>query len=461
MTTGAGYDTLRRAIDDPTVRGTVPAVELAAALLERIAQCDPALNAFITVTPDLALADAARADAARAAGAPLPLDGMPIAVKDLIDVAGVRCTAASRLFADRIPTEDAVIVARLRAAGGVVLGKTNMDEIAFGATTTNPPPFGTCRNPWNTTRVAGGSSGGSGAAVAADLCVAALGSDTGGSIRIPSSLCGTSGLRPTFGTVSNRGSFHLCPSFDTLGPLARSVADLERLHAVIVGVDPEDPWAVVHPPAREVSDVRGLRIGVPRALFFDNLGAGVEAAVRAAADTLAGLGAAVEDIDLSADEALSRATAAVLRAEALATYRELYDRSPELIGPEVLRRFRIGEQLSGEEVAAAHVRIREWQWEVRRAFGEVDVILTPTTGITAPPIDNPDPIETTWALTHLTYPWNAAQTPALSVPCGIAPDGLPVGVQLVAAPLGEATLFRLGSAYQQVTDWHRRRPAAV
>jgi aspartyl-tRNA(Asn)/glutamyl-tRNA(Gln) amidotransferase subunit A len=450
---------LRPAIDESERRAEIPATALAQALLDRIAELDGLLNSFITVTPELALADARRADEARAAGRPLPLDGMPIAVKDLIDVAGVRMTGASRLFEHRVAAADAPVVARLREAGAVVLGKTNLHELAYGATTTNPPPFGACRNPWDRERMAGGSSGGSAAALAADLCVGALGTDTGGSIRIPSALCGTSGLRPSYGAVSNRGALHVSPTFDTIGPMARSVDDVARMYACMAAYDPQDAFAVAY-PAREPmgTELAGLRIGLPRGFFFDELEPEIEALVRSAEQTLAGLGAQLEEIELPADESLCQATGVIIRSEAIAVYREHVDASPELIGEQIRKRFRMGEELRGEEVAAAHLRMREWQLTLRQAFRSVDAMLTPATNTAAPSLAEPNSIETTWKLTYLTYPWSLSQMPTLTFPCGFTTAGLPVGVQLTAAALGEPVLFAIGSAYQRETDWHRKRP---
>ena len=438
----------------------MPAVALAQALLDRIGVLDPLLNAFITVTPELALADARRADEARAAGRPLPLDGMPIAVKDLLDVAGIRTTGASRLFERRVAATDAPAVARLREAGAVVLGKTNLHELAYGATTTNPPPFGACRNPWDRERMAGGSSGGSAAALAADLCIGALGSDTGGSIRIPAALCGVSGLRPTYGTVSNRGALRVSPTLDTIGPMARSVEDVARLHACLAAFDPADPFAVSYPAPEPVDadPTRPQDRPATRLLLRAARSRRSRSLVTAAAETLAGLGVHVEEIDLPADE---RALPGDRRHRPLRGARRLpraHRRHPELIGDQIRQRFRLGEELRGEEVAAAHLTMREWQQALRETFRSVDAILTPATNTAAPSLAEPNSIETTWKLTYLTYPWSLSQMPTLTFPCGFTGAGLPVGVQLTGAPLREPVLLAIGSAYQRSTDWHRARP---
>jgi aspartyl-tRNA(Asn)/glutamyl-tRNA(Gln) amidotransferase subunit A len=454
-------DDLRTLIDESAQRASVPAGTLVEALFERIAEYDPQLNAFYTLTPNLAYADAERVDEARRRGRPLPLDGLPIVVKDNIDVAGVRTSAASRSTDDTPAVKDAPCVARLRAVGAIVLGKAALHELAFGATTVNPPPFGVTRNPWNHERIPGGSSGGAGAAVAADLSIGALGSDTGGSIRIPAALNGVSGLRPTYGTISHSGVLHVAWSLDTVGPLARSADDIARMREHLVGYDVHDPWAVEYPSAgaRRDEDVPGLRIGIPEAFFFEGLDPEIEAPVREAAETFASLGARLVPLGLPADDALCRAAAIIIRCEALALHRRRYNDRPELFGEEIRRRFQLGEELTGEALADAHRRRFEWQQALKQAFVDrVDLVLVPTTNTVAPLIEGSESIETSWLLTYLTYPWSLAHVPVLSLPCGFAGDGLPVGLQLVADHLAERLLLRAGAAYQRVTAWHRRRP---
>ena len=454
------HDQIGRLIDNPDARGEVPAVDVAEALLARIEAFQPSINAFVTVTPELALADARRVDSARAAGKPLPLDGLPLAVKDNIDVAGVVTTMASRFFLENVAERDAEVVERLRAAGAVVLGKTSLHEFAFGATTANPPPFGICRNPWDTERTSGGSSGGSGAALAADLCFAALGTDTGGSVRIPAALNGISGLRPTFGSISNRGVFHVAATFDTVGPMARDARDVARLHALMTGFDPADPRAVEHaPPDQEEpgQGVVGLRIGVPRGFFFESVEPEVEACVRAAAAAFADLGATVSEIELAADESLCAAAAVIVRSEALALHRERFNTRPELFGEEIRQRFAIGGELRAWELAASLERMYDWRRSLRGVFEQVDVVMTPGTRIVAPRIEGAESVSTSWDLTYFTYPWSCAGVPVLSIPCGFGAGSLPVGMQLVTRDWQERLLFRAAFAYQEVTDWHRRR----
>ena len=454
------HDQLARLIDEPAARSEVSATEVVETLFARIEALDPSINAFISVTPELALADARRVDAARAAGKPLPLDGLPLAVKDNIDVAGLITTMASRFFLENVAERDAVVVERLRAGGAIVLGKTNLHELAFGATTANPPPFGICRNPWNPGRTTGGSSGGSASALAADLCFAALGTDTGGSIRIPAALNGISGLRPTFGSISNRGVFPVAATFDTVGPMARDAREVARLHGLMAGFDPADPRAVEHAPPDQDDPGRGiagLRIGIPSGFFFESVEPEVEACVRAAATTIADLGARVTEIELEADTSLCAAAAVIVRASALALHRERFDAQPELFGEEIRRRFEIGDELKAWELAASIERTYGWRRSLRDVFEQVDVIMTPGARIVAPRIAGAESISTSWDLTTLTYPWSCAGVPVLSIPCGFGADSLPVGLQLVTRDWQERLLFRAAFAYQDATDWHRRR----
>jgi aspartyl-tRNA(Asn)/glutamyl-tRNA(Gln) amidotransferase subunit A len=458
-------DELRTAIDDPDRRAELSAVELTEAVLERIEEVQPVINAFITTTPELALEDARRADERHAAGDALPLAGMPIAVKDNIDVGGVLTTVASKFFASFVPDEDAETVRRVRAAGGVIVGKAMLHEFVFGATCNNPF-YGQCRNPWDVERIPGGSSGGSGAALAADLCVGALGSDTGGSVRIPAHLNGVSALRPTFGSVSSRGAFPICWSFDTVGPMARSVVDVAHMYAVMAGFDIEDPRAVDHPAVDALSGlgtgVEGVRIGIPNEFFFDDLEPGIDACVRAAADQLADLGAELVEIALAGGAAATDICSRLIRADALALHRDRLESRRDDFGADVAERLTTGYDIQGWEVAELVQRMYEWRRQMRRLFrDEVDLVLTPTAVATAPPIEGAEMIATTAKMTRFTYPWSLAHMPAVSLPCGFAENGMPVGVQLGADQWQESLLLRAGVAYQAVTDFHRRRPAAL
>ena len=457
-------DDVRAAIDDRRRRAEVGAVDLTQALLERIHETQPLLSAFITVTDDLALADAERVDRAREEGRRLPLDGLPVAVKDNIDVGGVRRTVASKFFEEFVPSADAEVVRRIRAAGAVIVGKAFLHELVYGATCTNAF-YGQCRNPWDTDRIPGGSSGGSGAALAADLCIGALGSDTGGSVRIPAHLNGVSALRPTFGTVSNRGVFPISWSFDTVGPMARSMRDVADLFRVMKGYDLLDQWAV--PPPRDAGEtdaeagVERLRIGVPTEFFFEDVDPAIDRLVRAAVDVLASLGAEIVELSLPGSEQAYEICTLMIRADALALHRERLDENPELFGDEVRERLRLGESIQGWEYARMVERMHEWRRDVRVRFaGEVDLVVTPSANAVAPLIASSEMIATTAQLTRFTYPWSLAHMPAISIPCGFA-DDLPVGVQLGADLHREDLLVRAGVAYQAVTDWHLRRPPAL
>jgi aspartyl-tRNA(Asn)/glutamyl-tRNA(Gln) amidotransferase subunit A len=456
---------LQRLIDTPSARSGVGAERLLEAVLARIAREQPRLNAFITTTGELARADARRVDERREHGEVAgPLAGLPIAVKDNIDVAGAAATRGSSFFRDRVPERDAEVVHRLRAAGAVIVGKLALHEFAYGATTNNPH-YGACRNPWDPDRIPGGSSGGAGAAVGADLCLGALGTDTGGSVRIPAALNGVSALRPTYGAVSNRGVFPISASLDTVGPVARSVADVARIFAVVAGYDRADPWAVEHPlddPRAHLHDgAAGLRIGLPTSFFFDDLEPAIERNTHAVAERLAALGADVVEVDVPGAERAVDAATLLIRAEALALHRGRLDAEPERFGEDVRRRLELGRDISGADVADAIARMREWRAFMLTVFDDVDVVLTPTTNATAPRIDDAEMIATTARLTRFTYAWSLASMPAVSVPCGLDERGLPTGAQLAAAPWRDAVALRCGHALQSVTSWHRARPPLV
>jgi aspartyl-tRNA(Asn)/glutamyl-tRNA(Gln) amidotransferase subunit A len=440
---------------------SVSPVELTRTMLVRIEQLDPKLNSFLTVTADAALAEAQQAEAAARLGGTLgPLHGVPLALKDLFDTAGVRTTGGARILADRVPVQDATVVARLRAAGAILLGKLNMHEFAYGVTTNNPH-FGTCRNPWDTGRIPGGSSGGSGAAVAAGLCYGSLGSDTGGSIRIPSSLCGIVGLKPTYGRVSRAGVLPLSWSLDHAGPMVRSVTDAALVLGVIAGHDPADPASAAVPVpdygARLEDGVRGLRVGLPRRYFFEGADAEVLAAVEAVADALRAEGATVRDVDIPNLELAGQAFAPIISAEAAAYHQRNLRERPEDYGDDVRLRLTQGTLYSAVQYVNAQRIRRRVVDGFLSALSDVDVLLTPTMPVTAPEI-NATVVATPNPLTRCTFPVNVSGLPALTVPCGFDGNGLPIGAQLIGRPFDEATVLRAGRAYERVTDWHTRRP---
>jgi aspartyl-tRNA(Asn)/glutamyl-tRNA(Gln) amidotransferase subunit A len=387
-----------------------------------------------------------------------PLAGVPIALKDLFDTAGVRTTAGAKVFADRVPEHDAVVVEKLRDAGAVILGKLNMHEWALGVTNDNPH-FGACHNPWALDRIPGGSSGGSAAALAAGMCFGTLGSDTGGSIRIPAALCGVVGLKPTYGRVSARGVVPLSWSLDHIGPMARRVTDVALLLAVIAGRDSADPSSAdttTDDYLAELDDgVSGWRVGVVADEWLGDVDASVREAVRAAVEALSSAGAWIEELAAPELPDAARLNGLMTTADAAAFHRERLDRSPDDFGHDVLTRLRRGAAYGAADYAEA----RRQQTILRRTFsswfvehgGLFDVVVLPTTPCAAPKRAGLDAVATAAVLTRLTSPFNFAGLPALSVPCGVTSDGLPIGLQIVAAPWAERRVLRVGRAYELAT----------
>ena len=440
-------------------------VEVTRELLARIERLDPELRAFVALMPERALAEAQAAEAAIGRGeAPGPLCGVPVGIKDLIDVAGLPCAAGSRILKDRMPASDAFVVERLTAQGVVFLGKQNLHEFAYGITTTNDH-FGTCRNPWDRSRVPGGSSGGSGAALAAGLCVAAIGTDSGGSIRIPSAACGVVGLKPTLGRVSRRGVFPLAWSLDHVGPMTRTVADAALVLEAIAATDPSDPWCASAPALESLekieSSVRGLRFGVPGTPFEDDLEPAVAAAVEDAIGVLAGLGARRVTIDARPLRDAYTAFHAVLATEASAIHERWMRERRNEYGPLTRQALARGFFVSGVE----YVNARREQSRVRGALDAmletVDVLVTPTLPRTAPAVGAPMSREPAEAWNRLVVPFSLAGLPALTVPCGFDPGGLPIGLQIAGRAFDEASVLRVGAAYERATEWHRRHPPGV
>ncbi len=434
--------------------------------LETIERYNSRLKAFISVMADDARRRARELEARlESGGAVGPLAGRIIAVKDNIDTAGQRTTLGSRFHAERIANDDAEVVRRLHRAGAVVIGKTNLHELAFGATTQNPH-YGSCRNPWDPETIPGGSSGGSGVAVAADMCDAALGTDTGGSVRIPAALTGIVGLRPTVGRISNRGIEPVAPQLDTVGPMARTVVEAARLYEAIAGYDPEDELSVDRPVESWCNalprGIGGLRIGVPGPGFFDGIDPDVAQAAQGATRTFADLGAHLRTIDIDEAHDLHTRLKLLVPTHVAARNRERLAKAPETFGPDVRERMSPGLKTTGTDYAGWLRLIERWRMRVRGLFEAVDVILTPTVGSPAPKASAAaDMIGTTGQLTRLTFVWSYAGVPALSVPCGFTSAALPVGVQLVGPPWSEARLLAIGAAYQEATDFHDRRPPAL
>ncbi len=432
--------------------------------LDNIDRFDQQVNAFIAVLSETALEEAQQADDNYAGGGGAGLlAGVPISVKDCIDVAGVRCTNGSLFFKDYVPERDALIVQRLRKAGAVIVGKTNLHEFAYGSTTQNPH-YGPTRNPWDLTRIPSGSSGGAGASLAADMCVGAVGSDTGGSVRTPAAINGVTGLRPTMGSIPMTGSFtRICPAIDTVGPLGKSVDIVARMFTAMAGYDDDDIYSVRHSwddAFQEMSSgIAGLRIGLPRHFFFDDLEPGIGDAVEEAATQMGQLGAVISEIELEGAGSAQQDVMPMVWADAYEYHRERVEDAPELFGQDVRDRILLGRDISGRDYAAA-LRARErWNRVVDRALQEVDVILTPTTPRVAPSIEaSSDMLATTHHLTRFTYLFSWSGLPGLSIPCGFTANELPIGVLLNGRPYEEGVLFRIGSDYQANTDWHQRKP---
>jgi aspartyl-tRNA(Asn)/glutamyl-tRNA(Gln) amidotransferase subunit A len=436
-------------------------VELTRACLERIEKLNPALNAFITVTADSALVEARAAEGEIVRGIWRgPLHGIPIALKDLIDTAGVRTTAASALFKDRVPTEDAEIVRRLKEAGAVILGKNNLHEFAYGGSSL-VSHFGDVHNPWNVAHIAGGSSGGSAAAVAASLCYAAIGTDTAGSIREPAALCGCVGLKPTYGRVPSRGVIPLSLSLDHVGPLTATVADAAVVLQAIAGYDAADSTTSNIPIADYVSALResskSLRVGVPRAYFYDDLDSEVAAAMEHA---LAGIKSLVAEVN---EIALNVPTDRTLQsAESYAYHADYVAKSPEKYQEETLRRIRSGASVSAADYIQRRREMDEARRSIREAIADVDVLVTPTMPMTAPRIvelkKKPDALRPAeLRLLRNTRPFNVWGLPAISIPCGFTRVGLPIGLQIAGPHWREDLVLRLAHAYEEATAWHKRR----
>ncbi|MBN2386847.1 MAG: amidase [Anaerolineales bacterium] len=441
--------------------GELTCLEIAAGCLRQIQDYDKTIHAFITVLGDAVLEEARQHDLAGMGSdrdAALPLYGIPVGLKDLFATRGVLTTAGSKLFADHVPEEDACVVEKLKAAGALLIGKHNLHEIALGVTNINPH-YGPSRNPWDLARITGGSSGGSAAAVLTGMCLAALGTDTGGSIRIPSALCGIVGLKPTCGRVSLRGVLPLSWNLDHAGPLARRVQDVALLYSVIAGYDPHDPAsvdvAIEDPLAHLRHGVRGWRVALAVGKFFEAADAEILAALHAAARAFAELGARVEQVDLSWLEAAARANGQMTQGDAAAVHRERLATRPREIGADVLRRLEAGAALSSTEYALARRTQVEMRHRLSAFFAEYEILLTPTVPVPAPLIEGADSVQQAGQLTRFTAPFNLTGVPALSVPCGFTGRGLPIGLQIVGRMWSEAAVLRAGQAYEQAAAlWH-------
>lgn len=426
----------------------VSPVELTRACLDRIASIDSKLNSFITVTPELAMAQAQAAEAAISRGDWYgPLHGIPIAVKDNIDTAGIRTTAASAVFLDRVPTRDAAVVRRLKDAGAIILGKLNMHEFA-GGTTSAISHFGPVRNPWNLDHIAGGSSGGNGAAVAAGLCFGSVGTDTGGSIRIPAACCGIVGLKPTYDVVNTDGLIYVSRSFDHIGPMCRTVTDTALMFGAMTDHPVAQNFDQNSPPS-----ISSLRIGllptnVP--ICDADVNSEVQAVVNKAIDLMRSLVAEVRDAAIPMPE-----LGDIIGAEEYYFHAPYLDASPDLYDPRTRENILGGKKIAKSDYDRMVTELSQHRDAIRDAFSDVDLMVLPTLASLPLPIkEATEP----FALNACTFAFSIGGLPAISVPCGFSESGLPVGLLIGGPPLSEPRILALASAYEKAAGWEKRRP---
>jgi len=433
--------------------GEIDVSDLASACYRQIERLNPTLNAFITVIPPEPLFSESGTQG-------MSLYGIPIAVKDLYDTKGVRTTAGARFFADNIPQEDAFVVQKIKKAGAQIIGKTNTHEIALGVTNNNPH-YGACKNPWDITRTPGGSSGGSAVAVATGMALAALGTDTGGSIRIPAALCGVVGLKPTYGRVSLRGILPLSWNLDHAGPITRKVEDAALMLQVIGGYDELDPTSVKTLPGDYSSHLKDSmkerKVAFAVGDFIEVADQEVLDAVRMAAQVLVEEGVLITEVNADFLKEGALANGLMTQADGAAFHRERMKEHPDWFGADVRQRLETGAAFTSSEYALA----RRTQAEVRRRcevlLNIYDVLILPTTPIAAPVLEGENAVERARQLTRFTAPFNLTGLPALTIPCGFTKDGLPIGLQIVSRAWNEAGVLRTGYAFQEATDWHTRK----
>ncbi len=452
----------------------VSPVELTRDCLARIDERNPTLNAYITVMADSAMADAVRAEQEILRGDDRgPLHGIPIGLKDIIDTAGVRTTAASALFKDRIPTEDAEVVRRLRSAGAIVLGKQNLHEFAYGGSSMISF-FGEIHNPRDTSRIAAGSSGGSAASVAAGLGSAAVGTDTAGSVRLPAAYCGVVGFKPTYGRVSARGVIPLSWSYDHVGPITNSVYDAALMIQALAGYDSADR-AIVEPASTDSVPLNAaenfaigiaefppkLRIGVPREFFFDDLHPEIADATEKAIEVFRQLKTEIREVEIREIKLEVPTDRTLSSAESYAYHEQYLANSANLYQPATLARIQSGAKISTASALRASRELLACRHAISKTFDTVDVLLTPTVPIPPPAVadlrEHPESLrQQELLMLRNTRPFNVWGIPAISVPCGVTDDGLPIGLQLAAAAWREELLLQAAHAYERATDWHSR-----
>jgi aspartyl-tRNA(Asn)/glutamyl-tRNA(Gln) amidotransferase subunit A len=443
------------------IRGQkISARELVDACSRQIERLNPKLNVFITVMDQ---EDAVKASLSTSDGSSSKtLRGIPVAIKDLFDMTGIRTTIGSKFFADHVAQQDAFVVEKLKQAGAVIMGKTNTHEIALGITGNNPH-YGTARNPWNSTRIPGGSSSGSAIAVATGMALGALGTDTGGSIRIPASLCGVVGFKPTFGRVSLRGVFPLSWNLDHVGPLAKSVKDIALMLQIIAVYDPLDPASVKMLTGEYLGhladSVKGRKVALGVGEFIETSDPEVLNTVREAAKVFESLGCKVEELDVSWLQEAALANKLMTQSDGATVHRDRLKEHPELFGDDIRRRLEDGANTSLTDYILARRTQAEVKKKFEQFFESYDFLLSPTTPIPAPTIEGHDAVEQAGRLTRFTAPFNLAGLPALSLPCGFTKDGLPIGLQIVSRAWGEFKVLNAAYAFEGATQWHKRRPA--
>lgn len=440
-------------------RGKTTAHDLAESCFRQIERLNDQLKAFITVL-----------DVQTALDAQLPasvhpltsaLRGIPIAVKDLFDVAGIRTTIGSKFFADYVPDEDAFVVDKIKQAGAIIMGKTNTHEIALGVTGNNPH-YGTARNPWNPMRIPGGSSSGSAIAVATGMALGALGTDTGGSIRIPASLCGVVGLKPTYGRVSLRGVFPLSWNLDHVGPLTKCVKDAALMLQIISVYDVHDPTAMKMITGdylgHLVDDMAGRKVALGVGEYIEGAEPELVTAVCQAANVFEAMGCHVEEVNVDWMRDAALANKVMTQSDGAAVHRDRLQQHPELFGDDIRRRLEDGARTTSTEYILARRTQTEIKKRCEQFFESYDILLTPTTPIAAPTVEGHDAVEQAGRLTRFTAPFNLTGLPALSVPCGLTNDGLPIGLQIVSRAWSDARVLNAGYAYEQATEWHKQQP---
>jgi aspartyl-tRNA(Asn)/glutamyl-tRNA(Gln) amidotransferase subunit A len=439
----------------------VSPVELAQACLARIEKLNPHLNAFITVTGTEALDAARKAEAEIARGEwKGPLHGIPLAVKDLIETAGVKTTAASAVLQDNVPNADAEVIRRLKSAGAILLGKLNLHEFAYGGSGVIGH-FGPARNPWNTAHITGGSSSGSAAAVAACLCYGAIGTDTAGSIRLPAACCGITGLKPTYGLVSARGVIPLSWSLDHVGPMARTAVDAALMLQVIAAYDPQDIGSQKFPPVYYPSaieeSIATLRIGVAHD-YWNEVDGEIKSAVDSAVTALGKITAGAQEVELSTETDRT-----LVRCEAYAYHQKYLSAKEKGYDPETLRRIGSGADVTAPQYIQAQRELLQQRRQILQMFERIDLILTPTTPMLAPTFTElqaaPDQLRNKeMIMLRNTRPFNVYGLPSISLNCGFSKSGLPIGLQIIGAPGSEGSVLGLAHAYQKQTDWHKHKP---